>query len=62
MVLEQFPQAAELEYPAGTPSCSKCQEQVSYGATRRTLSAQEIFLAVVSIIGYEYDVRDPNLL
>lgn len=28
MVRKQFPLAAELEYPAGTLSCSTCQEQV----------------------------------
>lgn len=29
MVKKRFPFAAELEYPAGTPSCVVCKEQVN---------------------------------
>lgn len=30
MVKKLFPQAAELEYPAGTEPCSQCEEQVGW--------------------------------
>lgn len=30
MVKKLFPQASELEYPAGTEPCSQCEEQVGF--------------------------------